>query len=131
MKHKLILILLAVFLPLSAFSTNVDEPPHKQEIPLNPVIEGNSEWINRSLVQIPIECHYFGMMNSLVTTVWSDLGDVTLTVTNCSTGSVWYDSFDSALEPQTVLPISGEPGTYQIIYITESGDIYEGILNIE
>lgn len=131
MKHKLILILLAVFLPLSAFSTNVDEPPHKQEIPLNPVIEGNSEWINRSLVQIPIECCYFGMMNSLVTTVWSDLGDVVLTVTNCSTGNVWYDSFDSALEPQTVLTLSGEPGIYQIVYITESGGVYEGTFTIQ
>ena len=126
MKHKLILILLAVFMPLSAFSTNVDEPPHKQEIPLNPVIEGNSEWINRSLVQIPIECHYFGMMNSLVTTVWSDLGDVTLTVTNCSTGSVWYDSFDSSLESQMMLTLSGEPGVYEIVYITYFGSVYEG-----
>ena len=131
MKHKLILILLAVFLPLSAFSMNVDEPPHKQEIPLDLIINGDNGYDNRSLIQLPIECCYFGMMNSLVTTVWSDLGDVVLTVTNCSTGNVWYDSFDSALEPQTVLTLSGEPGIYQIVYITESGDIYEGILNIE
>ena len=64
----------------------------------------------RSLIQLPIECHYFGIMNTIVTTVQSDLGDVVLTVTNCSTGSVWYDSFDSALEPQTILPISGAHG---------------------
>ena len=128
---KFIFLFLAVFLPLSAFVLNADEKMNKQEIPLTQVLDGNSDRNNRSLIQLPIECHYLSMMNSLVTTVWSDLGDVTLTVTNCSTGSVWYDSFDSALEPQTVLPISGEPGIYQIIYITESGDIYEGILNIE
>ena len=60
-----------------------------------------------------------------------DLGDVVLTVTNCSTGNVWYDSFDSTLEPQTMLPISGEPGVYEITYITESGNIYEGTFIID
>ena len=69
-------------------------------------------------------------MNSIVTTAYSDLGDVTLTVTNCSTGNIWYDSFDSALEPQVTLPLSKEPGFYIINYITESGEIYEGNLNI-
>lgn len=128
---KFIFLFLAVFLPLSAFVLNADEKRNKQEIPLTQVLDGNSDRDNRSLILLPIECHYLSMMNSLVTTVWSDLGDVTLTVTNTSTGSVWYDSFDSALEPQTMLPLSGEPGIYQIIYITESGDIYEGILNIE
>ena len=69
-------------------------------------------------------------MNSIVTTVYSDLGDVTLTVTNCSTGTIWYDTFDSTLEPQTRLTLSGEPGIYQIVYIIESGNIYKGILTI-
>lgn len=127
---KFIFLFLAVFLPLSAFVLNADEKMNKQEIPLTQVLDGNSDRDNRSLIQLPIECHYLSMMNSLVTTVWSDLGDVTLTVTNCSTGSVWYDSFDSALEPQTMLPLSGEPGIYQIIYITESGDIYQGTLTL-
>ncbi|MBO5956881.1 MAG: hypothetical protein J6Q39_04930 [Bacteroidales bacterium] len=131
MKTKLLLILLAVFMPLSAFVLNADEPPHKQEIPLHLINNGSQDKDNRSLIQHSIECHYLSMMNAVVTTVWADLGDVNLTVTNCSTGNVWYDSFDSALEPQTMLTLSGEPGTYQIIYITESGDIYEGILNIE
>ena len=70
------------------------------------------------------------MMNSVVTTVWSDLGEVVLTVTNCSTGNVWYDTFDSTQEPQTALALSGEPGIYEIVYITETGDIYEGTFTI-
>ncbi len=127
---KFIFLFLAVFLSLSAFVLNADDKKNKQEIPLTPVVSDGSERDNRSIFQLPIECHYFGMMNALVTSVCSDLGDVTLTVTNCSTGSVWYDTFDSALEPQTVLPISGEPGTYQIVYITESGGVYEGTFNI-
>lgn len=130
MKTKILLLLMAVFLPLSAYLLNADSPPHKQDIPLTPVVNGGSDNQNRSLIQLPVECCYLGMMDSIVTTVCSDLGDVTLTVTNCSTGSVWYDSFDSALEPQTMLPLSGEPGIYQIIYITESGDIYQGTLTL-
>ena len=131
MKTKLLLILLAVFMPLSAFVLNADEPPHKQEIPLHLINNGSQDKDNRSLIQLPIECHYLSMMNAVVTTVWADLGDVNLTVTNCSTGNVWYDSFDSALEPQTLLPLSGEPGTYQLVYITESGGVYEGTFNIQ
>lgn len=130
MKRKLIFFFLAMFLPLSASVLNADEKKNKQEIPLTPIVDGGTENDNRSLIQLPIECHYLGMINAVVTTVWSDLGDVTLTVTNCSTGNVWYNSFDSALEPQTMLPISGDSGTYQIVYITESGGIYEGTFNI-
>lgn len=117
-----------MLLPLSAFEMSADDEYAVMKIPLYSE-EGTN--LNRSIVQLPVECCYFGMMNSLVTTVYSDLGDVVLTVTNFSTGNVWYDSFDSALEPQTVLTLSGEPGIYQIIYITESGGVYEGTFTIQ
>lgn len=130
MKTKFLLILLAVFLPLSASVLNADEPPHKQDIPLYPIDPEGSKDI-RSQIQHPIECHYLGMINAFVTTVWSDLGDVTLTVTNCSTGSVWYCSFDSTMEPQNFLSISGESGFYEIIYVTESGNLYKGSFTID
>lgn len=113
MKTKFLMVLVSVFLPLSLFAQNNDDNTDRAKIPLYQVSDENQENLNRSLIQLPVECCYFGMMDSIVTTVFTDLGDVTLTVTNCSTGNVWYDSFDSALEPQTVLPISGEPGTYQ------------------
>ena len=131
MKLKLLLMTLVVFLPLSSFVMNADEQKNKQEIPLHQTHDSGPGHDIRSLIQLPIECHYFCIMNTIVTTVWSDLGDVVLTVTNCSTGSVWYDSFDSALEPQTILPISGDPGVYEITYITESGNVYEGTFIIE
>ena len=131
MKLKLLLMTLVVFLPLSSFVMNADEQKNKQEIPLHQTHDSGPGHDIRSLIQLPIECHYFGIMNTIVTTVQSDLGDVLLIVTNCSTGNVWYDSFDSALEPQTMLPISGEPGVYEITYITESGNIYEGTFIIE
>ena len=131
MKLKFLLMTLVVFLPLSSFVMNADEQKNKQEIPLHQTHDSGPGHDIRSLIQLPIECHYFGIMNTIVTTVQSDLGDVLITVTNCSTGNVWYDSFDSAQEPQTMLPISGDPGVYEITYITESGNIYEGTFIID
>lgn len=131
MKTKFLMILVSVFLPLSLFAQNNDDNTDMAEIPLHIVIDGSQGNDNRSLIQLPVECCYLGMMDSIVTTVFTDLGDVALTVTNTSTGSVWYDTFDSALEPQTLLTLSGEPGIYEIVYITESGGVYEGTFTIQ
>lgn len=128
MKRKIILLFLAVFLPLSAFTLNADEKKPKRKIPLTPVNSGFNN--NRSLTQQPIECCYMGMMNLIQTTFSADLGEVTLEVINTSTGEAYYDSFDSGLTPQTLLSISGDSGYYTITYTTESGDIYEGILTL-
>ena len=126
--RKIIILLVALLLPLPALIMSADEKPPTIKIDL----DGDQTEKNvRSLHALPIDSYYFGMMNSIVTTVFTDLGDITLTVTNCSTGSVWYDSFDSALESQTVLPLSGEPGIYEIVYITESGGVYEGTITIQ
>ena len=125
---KLIFYLMALLLPLSAFEMSADDENAVMKIPLELDIEQNFE---RQVGAMLVECYYYGMMNTIITNVWSDLGNVTLTITNCSTGSVWYDTFDSALEPQTVLILSGEPGIYEIVYITESGGVYEGTFTIQ
>lgn len=125
--RKFLLFLTALLMPVFALDMRADGEDAVMKIPLK-MDSGTN--LNRSLVPESVECHYFGMMNAVVTTVWSDLGEVVLTVTNCSTGNVWYDTFDSAQEPQTALALSGEPGIYEIVYITESGDIYEGTFTI-
>lgn len=128
MKTKFILLFLAVFLPLSAFQLNADEKKPEQKIPLTKT-KGDYNY-NRSLTQLPVECCYMGMMNLILTTFSSDLGEVTLEVINTSTGEISYDIFDSGMTPQSVLPISGNSGYYTITYITETGDIYEGTLTL-
>ena len=120
--------MVAIALPIFALEMRADDENAKMKIPLH---LSTQQELCRNLINEPIICHYYDMMNVIVTTVYSDLGDVVLTVTNCSTGNVWYDSFDSALEPQTMLTLSGELGIYQIVYITESGDIYEGEFTID
>lgn len=126
MMRKIYVLIMAILLPLSVFNLSADEKEAKK-ISLSKDINGFEE---RGISQCPIESYYVGIMNSIVTTVWSDLGDVALTVTNNSTGSIWYDIFDSELESRNILTLSGEPGIYEIVYITESGDVYEGVFVI-
>ena len=125
--RKIYVLIMAILLPLSVFNLSADEK-EAMEIPLSKDIKGLEE---RGISQCPIESYYVGIMSSIVTTVWSDLGDVNLTVTNTSTGSIWYDVFDSTLESRNILTLSGEPGIYEIVYITESGDVYEGVFVID
>lgn len=119
---------MALLLPLFALKMSADDEKAIMKIPIE---LGPEENLTRSLIEEPIMCHYYGMITSIVTAFNSNLGDVTQTVTNTSTGEIWYDVLDSATEPQTVLPISGTPGLYEIVYTTQSGDVYEGILIID
>lgn len=126
--RKLSLFFLVLLLPFSAFDMDADDKDAVMKIPLKMDTGKN---LCRTIVQESLECYYYDMMNVVVTTVWEDMGDVFLTVTNSSTGSVWYASFNSSHEFQNTLCISGEPGVYEISYITESGNVYVGefILN--
>lgn len=82
-------------------------------------------------LQVTISADYYSMFSSIYTTVYDDLGEVEVYVTNTSTGEFWMTSFDSSNEQQSFLQISGTPGYYEIEYITESGDVYEGEFLIE
>ena len=125
---KLFILITALLLPLFAFEMSADDENAKMKIPLE-LSPGTR--LGRSLTSEVVECYFFGMMSTIQTIVLSDLGDVSLTVTNCSTGEVWYDIFDSAMEPQNYLPISGSAGIYEVVYITESGNVYEGTFTIQ
>ena len=127
MMKKIIIFLMAVLLPLSAFEMSADEKEAKQ-IPLKRSLQKD---VTRSLDNALIESYYLGMMSSIQTTVTSDLGRIDMTVTNLMTGESWSDSFDSAMTPQTFLPISGAPGLYEITSLTSFGDLYEGTFTIE
>ena len=97
------------------------------KIPLELDLE---EKLNRLLIPVPIESYCYVMMNTIITNVFSDLGEISLTVTNHSTGEVWYDIFDSGVQSQLVTKISGVQGCYEIIYMTASEDVYRGLFEI-
>lgn len=114
---------MAVLLPLSLFGMNDENEKVVMKIPLK--FEQGTK-INRNLQEEPIESYYYGLMNTIITNVFSDFGEIFLTVTNHSTGEVWYDTFDSGVQPQVVTTISGTPGWYEIVYTTAAGEVYEG-----
>lgn len=122
-----ILLLMAVLLPLSLFGMNDENEKVVMKIPLK--FEQGTK-INRNLQEEPIESYYYGLMNTIITNVFSDLGEIFLTVTNHSTGEVWYDTFDSGVQPQVVTKISGVQGCYEIIYETASEGVYRGLFEI-
>lgn len=114
---------MALLLPLSLFGMNDENEKVVMKIPLELDLE---EKLNRLLIPVPIESYCYVMMNTIITNVFSDLGEISLTVTNHSTGEVWYDVFDSEVQSQAVTPISGTPGWYEIVYTTATGEVYEG-----
>lgn len=121
---KKFMVFMALILPLFAFDINADEK-EQHKIPLYRDLKGRVE---RTLGNLPIEAYYIGTTSSIQTTVSSDLGTVEIVVTNLATGESWSDIFDSGLSPYHGLQISGDSGDYEIVYITESGDLYQGFL---
>lgn len=118
---------MAVLLPVSLFGMNDENEKVVMKIPLK--FEQGTK-INRNLLEEPIQSYYYGLMSTIITDVINDLGDVTLTVTNLSTGEVWYDTFDSGVQSQNMTLISGTPGWYEVVYMTASGDVYSGLFEI-
>lgn len=96
-----------------------------QVIPLINDVKGLGE---RIMMRCPSEAYYIGAASSIQTAVSSDLGTVETIVANLSTDESWSDIFDSGLSPYHGLQISGDSGDYEIVYITESGDLYQGFL---
>ena len=126
MTKKLITLIMAVLLPLSAFQMNADEK-EARKIPIN---LGTQISFQRDFLRVPIESYYIGITNTVQTSVSSDLGMVEVTVANLTTGETWSETFDSAVSPH-FLQISEAPGLYEITYLTSFGDLYEGTFTIE
>ena len=127
MIKKLIPITLALAAMFCTLPMRGDSPPDNvKEIPIRKVDKDDKI---RSLNCI--YAFYDGISPAIHTTFLSDLGLVEMTVTNLSTGEIWSDEFNSSITMQTALPVSGNLGCYTVVYVSESGDIYEGLLLLE
>lgn len=125
--RKILILLTAILLPLFALGMSENETV-KVKIPLTNLGGGK---VHRGLTSDLLEAHYYGMLSAVHTSVSSDLGEIDVTVTNCLTGESWEDTFDSSSLSQHVLPISGTHGPYEVIYTTETGDLFYGTFVIE
>ena len=123
MKTKVILFLMTITLSLVTFSLKADNPP-KVKIPLEKIT--TSVGSNRSSTTNSIVCCYQHTRPGIQTTVYDNLGEITIEVLNTTTGETFYETFNSTLTPQHVLPISGSAGFYTITYTTSGGDEYIG-----
>ncbi len=120
--RKLIFLLMAVALPLFVSEMGAEEIEVK-EIPLEKKVDKRLE---RTGFVMSIESCYNGILSSVVTTISEDVGEVTLKVTNFSTGEVFFDTLDSGTTTHYLTPVSATSGYYEVVYLTESGDVYEG-----
>lgn len=118
-------LILAVLLPIFALKVNAEDK--NVDISLLKLGDGVLE---RTGCFYPIKSCYYGMLEGILTTVSEDLGEIMITVENCTTGEMWESSFDSSLNSQYLLSISGTTGCYQVVYTTSSGDVYEGTFTI-
>lgn len=126
MKKLLLSLLLSV--PLATFSMNVKDDDAVMKIPLEIKQGGN---INRSFNPDVIICYYDAMLSCIHTTCLSDLGNISISVINYTTGEILNDIYDSAIYPLFFIDFSGAAGVYEIIYVTEAGQRYEGNFVIE
>lgn len=125
---KILIFLIALSVQIPILNIYADNDV-RRKIPLStgPLVPKE----NRSLVLEPIECYFYGIMNLIQTNVYSDLGEVQVSIINETTGESWNSFFDSGQNTQSILSISGNKGSYEVLYITESGIIYEGNFTIE
>ena len=125
--RKLTILLMAILLPLSPLVLNADERPESIKISLDPKPVKNV----RSLQSDFIESCYLYTYAGIQTVVTEDSGTIYVYVSNVTSGEFWSYSFDSSIETQSFVKISGNPGYYEVAYVTETGNMYNGSFLIE
>ncbi|MBO8470513.1 MAG: DUF3244 domain-containing protein [Bacteroidetes bacterium] len=120
---KILLFSVALLLLLPVQNITADDD--NKTVVLNIDIYKTAKQLQRSFVDIPIECYYVGFDSSVVIVFSEDIGTVDISIVNTSTGEVFFDTVD-AKDGQYAVGISGDDGTYILQIGTESGDIYEG-----
>ncbi|MBR1956581.1 MAG: DUF3244 domain-containing protein [Bacteroidales bacterium] len=123
MKTKLFSLFLAVLLSFTFSNLKADDPP-KVKIPLEIITTTVDD--HRSIITLPIECHYLNFMSSIQTTTTDNIGEITVEVLNTTTGEYFNDTFSSSVNTLHILPISGSSGFYSITYTTSLGGEYVG-----
>lgn len=121
---KILLTFFATLLTFFPIAAHTAEKPLLIEIKKSiPTIRPNS------LDPEPFYCTYESTDGSVCIDFMENVGCVSITVTNMSSGETVYDIADSS-EGSAILFTSGKPGSYILQIETESGDIYEGEFSI-
>ena len=121
--RKLTILMMAFLLPFSTLEMRADDEEQIKKIPLRMT---TSKDLTRSTNDYCVEAFYCEIFSCIQTTMNEDIGQVELTVVNTFTSESWNQVFNSAIESQSFLPISGTKGYYVVEYVTESGNTYSG-----
>ena len=83
----------------------------------------------RQPLSVPISASYESLLSSILLTFTSNLGEIEVEVLNTISG--YYDSgFIDTQYLSAVIPISGGPGHYIILFTLPSGQQYKGEFDI-
>lgn len=119
---KLLLILCATMLSHISSCLFADNEEAMSEIPLRRETEIRH---GRSLCN-HVQAFYWRLTETVQISATSDLGEITVLVTNLTTGEAYNCSFDSSVMVESFVPVDGTPGIYEIILTSEYGDVYVG-----
>lgn len=127
LKTFLSLLLLAI-LTVSTTSITVGKPhsssrEHQRYILIDKTVKRPAR--PRSLQRPTIDCIYDGTTESLSFQFYENIGGVTITVSNTTTGEIVYDMCSSTPGACSV-GISGDEGDYDIQLEDENGVCYSG-----
>lgn len=116
--------LLSFFMFLS-LDANAQDIPDDEGIEINISFNGDENVPKRTPVVIPITAYYHALAFCVEVCFIENMGDVTITITNLTTGylsSIVANSNSGAF----FIPIPNTPGYWQITFLTGSGSIYSG-----
>ena len=117
---KFTLFILSLFASTFVFADNPTTPPNPPipptPIPINPA---NPNPVPAPLtLEADIDASYYNGALTLMFNV--DLGDADITVTNLSTGDIWWDSVSGV--GATAIMLSGDEGYYEVHISTDRGE---------
>lgn len=124
---KFTLFILSLFASTFVFADNPTTPPTLPptlpHIPINP----SDPYPNPKPLTLDadIDASYYDGVLTLMFNV--DLGDADITVTNLSTGDIWWDSVSGV--GTTAIMLSGDEGYYEVHITTDRGE-YSGAFTL-
>ena len=120
---KFTLFILSLFASTFVFADNPTTPPTLPQIPIGP---SDPTPVPKPLtLDADIDASYYDGVLTLIFNV--DLGDADITVTNLSTGDIWWDSVSGV--GTTAIMLSGDEGYYEVHISTDRGE-YSGAFTL-
>ena len=130
-KNLLSLMLVFIAMLVSPFCANAQDIPDDdgEEIVVYPSHQTTETGPKRNPPTIPIAAFYYSTVSCLEVVFLSNVGDVTICLTNQTTGNNCYSQVNSNLS-NVFIPINLGIGTYCIEFETQEGITYTGLFTV-